>query len=296
MNQYPPVTVAIPTFKRCKDVVSLANSIIPQLENQDELLVIDDGSQDSTSEILKEIKRIRLLSNPFNEGMLSTWNKCLTSATHDWICIIHDDDTLAPNGLEIIRKACMLVQEPALIGHNYSGDNFDNSFRCRIIEPGHWAALHPLAIPSGVTIHRSIIDNVGLFDEKFKYSADIEYFSRICSKYTSIIIENPCVLSFNLHGQNYEYKTWSKPDFMTQLEEIEELIITYSGLTGEKASEYFRSKMNQYITYMLQTSSKSEDKTLLRKIGLMVKNKPYIGKKNYVTAHFAAFFNWLPNF
>jgi glycosyltransferase involved in cell wall biosynthesis len=295
MSENSQLTIAIPTYKRHQSVVSLVNSLIPQLVDKDELLVVDDGSQDGTSEVLSKMDQIRLISNSSNEGMLKTWNKCLTSASNDWICIIHDDDTITSDALKTIRKACRLTQEPALIGHSYCGDNFDNSFRCRIIEPGPWASLHPLAIPSGVTVHKSIIEDIGIFGEKFQYSADIEYFSRICSKYTSVIVENPRILTFNLHSQNYEYKTWSKPDFLTQLEQIEELIMAYSGLTGDKASEYFFHKMNSYVSYMLNTSSKAEDKTLLRKVGSMVKSKPYLMKRNRIAAHFASILSWVPS-
>jgi glycosyltransferase involved in cell wall biosynthesis len=295
MSKVSSLTIAIPTYRRHQSVVSLINSLIPQLVDEDELLVVDDGSQDGTSEILSKMDRIRLISNTSNEGMLKTWNKCLTSASNNWVCIIHDDDTIAPDALKTIRKACALAQEPVLIGHSYCEDNFDTSFRCHVIEPGPWASLHPLAIPSGVTIHKSIIEDIGIFGEKFQYSADIEYFSRICSKYTSVIVENPRILTFNLHSQNYEYKTWSKPDFLTQLEQIEELIMAYSGLTGDKASEYFFHKMNSYVSYMLNTSSKAEDKTLLRKVGSMAKSKPYLMRRNRIAAHFASILNWVPS-
>ncbi len=290
------LSVAIPTYRRCKSVVSLVDSIVPQLINGDELLVVDDGSQDGTSDVLRGVNRVRLISNELNEGMLKTWNKCLTSATHDWICIIHDDDTISPDALKTIRKAITLVQEPALIGHSYSGDDFDTCFRCRLVEPGPWAALHPLPVPSGVTIHREIIKAVGLFDERFQYSSDIEYFSRICAKFTSIVIENPRVVSFNLHSQNYEYKTWGKPDFLTQLEEIERCLITYSGISNEEASEYFHNKMNQYVRYIMDNSYKSEDKSLLRKFSLEAKTKKYLRRKNLLSAYIASVFNWAPKF
>ena len=294
MNTYSPLSIAIPTYRRCKSVVSLVNAIVPQLMDGDELMVVDDGSQDGTSDILSEINRVRLISNSSNEGMLKTWNKCLTSATYDWICIIHDDDTIAPDALQTIRKAITLVQEPTLIGHSYLEDDLDTCFRCRLVEPGSWAALHPLPVPSGVTIHREIIKAVGLFDERFQYSADIEYFSRICAKFTSVVIENPCIVSFNLHSQNYEYKTWGKPDFLTQLEEIEKCIITYSGINGEKASEYFRNKMNQYVKYIMNNSYKSEDKSLLRKFSSEAKTRKYLWRKTLLSAQIASLFNWTP--
>lgn len=296
-NESLSLTIAIPTYKRCKSVVALVNSIIPQLSDRDELIVVDDGSQDDTSDILGKIAGVKLISNLSNEGMLKTWNKCLTSGTHDWICIIHDDDTIESDALKTIRKTISQVQKPALIGHSHAGgEDLDNCLRYRFVEAGSWAALHPLAIPSGVTIHKDIIKEVGLFDERFQYSADIEYFSRICAKFTSIVIENPRIVSFNLHSENYEYKTWGKPDFLTQLEEIEKCIITYSGLSGEKASEYFQNKMNSYVRYIMENACKSEDKNLLRVFCSEAKTKTYLSKRNLLSARVASILNWSPKF
>lgn len=293
------LSIAIPTYKRCHSVTSLVNSIIPQLIDGDELLVVDDGSADNTSDILSKISRVRLISNSSNEGMLKTWNKCLTSTTHDWICIIHDDDMIEPDALKNIRKVIARVKEPTLIGHSYPEQNLnhlDNSLQYRSNEAGSWAALHPLTVPSGVTIHKEIINTIGVFDERFQYSADIEYFSRICAKFTSIAIENPRIVSFNLHSQNYEYKTWGKPDFLTQLEEIEKCLIDYAGLGGEKASEYFQNKMNSYIRYIMENSYKSEDKDLLRKFCSEAKTRTYLHRRVLLSAIIASILNFNPKF
>lgn len=290
------LTIVIPTYKRCKSVVSLVNSIIPQMMDEDELLIVDDGSKDRTADLLSKIAKVRLISNPSNEGMLKTWNKCLTSATNDWICMIHDDDTVETDALETIRKAIKLVTEPAIIGHIYNEASPNNNFRYRIVEPGSWAALNPFPIPSGVTIHRSIVKEVGLFDERFQYSADIEYFSRISSKFTSIVIESPRIVSFNLHSGNYEYKTWGKIDFLTQLEEIEKCLIEYAGIDGKEASEYFYNKMNAYVGYIMDNAYKSEDKFLLQKFCLEAKKRKYLNKKNLRSARIASVLNWYPKF
>jgi glycosyltransferase involved in cell wall biosynthesis len=294
MYNHSSVSVAIPTYKRCKSVVALVNSIIPQLMDEDELLVVDDGSQDGTADLIGEIERVRLMSNESNEGMLKTWNKCLTSSTNDWICMIHDDDTVAPDALQTIRKAIELAKEPAIVGHIYREDNPSNSFQYRLVEPGSWAALNPFPVPSGVTIHKEIIKELGLFDERFQYSADIEYFSRICAKFTSIVIENPRIVSFNLHSQNYEYKTWGKPDFLGQLEEIEKCLIKYAGIDGEEGSEYFHNKMNSYVSYVMNNLHKSEDKYLLQKFCAQTRTRKYLNKKALLSAWIASIFNWNP--
>ncbi len=296
MNNYLHLTVAIPTYKRCKNVLSLVQSILPQLHEEDELLVVDDGSQDGTAQSLESIKRLTLISNLSNQGMVKTWNKCLTFASNEWICLVHDDDTIAPEALKTIRKACSLVSEPALIAHESLDVNLDSRFRYRVVEPGAWAVQHSTLVPSGVTIHKSIIDSVGLFDEQFTYSPDIEYFARICAKFTSIRIESPHVLTFNIHHQNYEYKTWCKPDFFTQLEKIEMLLSTYSGLTEDVARTYFNYRMNQHIKHMLRYSSRADDKTLLQKVSSIIRDKPYLWRRNRANAQIAALLNWSPNF
>lgn len=294
MSNYLPLTVVIPTYERQKSVVSLCKAVLLQLEEDDELLVVNDGSKDGTAKALSKINQVRLISNSNNEGMVKTWNKCLVSASHDWICMIHDDDEVTPYALKTIRKVCSSWKKPAIIGHQYSGQNEDNSLQFRVAEPGRWAVLRPFAVPSGVTIHKSIVESVGLFDEQFKYSADIEYFSRICKYFTSITIENPQILVFNLHGDNFEFRAWKEPDILTQLEELERRILSYAELTERAAENYFNNKMNSYIEYIFYTSSKARDTSLLRKFGILAKNKPYLTTRNRIIANFAALFNWFP--
>jgi glycosyltransferase involved in cell wall biosynthesis len=289
-----PLSIAIPTYNRCDSIVPLANLIISQMGADDELLIIDDGSKDETTDVLSKIKQVRLISNSINEGMVKTWNKCLTSALHDWVCIIHDDDTLSQDALKTIRSVCDAWNKPAIIGHHYSNEGIKESLRFRVTEPGRWTSLHPFAVPSGVTIHKSIIESVGLFDEQFQYSPDIEYFSRIGAKFTSICIDNPKVVSFNLHDQNYEFKTWVKPDFIIQLEQIERLMIKYAELSEAEASQYFYSKMNSYVRYILNTSSTFKDRELLRKVGNLMKDRPYLGRKNRLSAYSASLVGWIP--
>lgn len=296
MTKSIPLTVAIPTYNRCQSVEKLIRSILPQLNPEDELLVIDDCSQDSTVEDLAIISQVRLVSHPSNQGMVKTWNHCLTEASHDWICMVHDDDMIADDALKTIRKACLLINQPALIGSKSLETEVDHAFRCRIVEPGSWSVLQAFSVPSGVTIHRAIVDTLGGFNEQFTYSPDLEYFSRVCAKYPVVAIENPQIIFFNLHSNNYEYVTWSKPDFLAQLEKIEAGITFNAGLEGDAASQLFYSRMNGHIAHILQYASRSSNKLLLKQFSLMVQTKPYLNRRNRLKANIAAILNWVPYF
>jgi glycosyltransferase involved in cell wall biosynthesis len=285
------LSIAIPTYNRHNSVVSLIKSISDQLSEQDELLVVDDGSTDGTAEIVGEISHVRLIKNSSNYGMVKTWNSCLKHASKEWICIIHDDDNIAPYALDTIRRACMAVGKPAVVSHRSLGVEIDSNFRYRVNEPGAWSTLNSCTIPSGVTVHREIISMVGLFNEDFKYSTDLEYFARAAAKYPSIIIESPEVVKFNFHDSNYEYKTWCKPNFISQLEAIERLVVSYANINETEAKEWFDSKMNAHINHMLATTRFSSDKFLPRKIGLTLRKRPYINIRNRLKVLIAILFN-----
>lgn len=286
----PPLTIAIPTYNRCQSVTALVKQLIPQLLPDDELLVVNDGSQDSTVETLHSIPEVKLVSNPSNYGMVKTWNRCLTAASQDWICVIHDDDSVASTALQTIRRACTLVAEPALIAHRSLDAHLDHSFRYRLTEPGTWAVLHTTTTPSGVTLHRSIVETIGTFNEQFPYSCDLEYFARICAHYPSLVIENPEILYYNQHDQNYQYKTWRQADFWQQLEAIERRILSYANLSAN-IEPYFRDRMSNYAQHMLKTAAQAEDKILLRHVGSVLLKQHYLGRKVRLAAGIATIFN-----
>jgi glycosyltransferase involved in cell wall biosynthesis len=268
-NSREPValTIAIPTYNRSGKVLPLVASILDQVSDADEVIVSDDGSTDDTIPRLREIQGIRVLQNATNQGMVANWNRCLKSANRDWICIVHDDDLLAPGALAAMRQACSLLKEPALILHDYQGERFDGAFRCTISRPCGWSVLHCPTIPSGAVVHRSVIDAVGTFDTRFSYCADLEYFARVAARYPLAIIESPRVVTFRLHHSNYEFSTWKTKDLLKQLEDAQSTIIRHAGCDEKaRAKTLLQSRMQHNLTYMLKIAGDLGDRSLVRKI------------------------------
>src|SRR5207344_370107 len=168
-----------------------------------------------------KIAGIRVIHHNQNQGMVQNWNYCLENASCDWICIIHDDDTLAPAGLEALRNACGFAGGPALILPTERQSECDTTVRYRLWSPGAWSVLHCPTIPSGAVIHRKIVEELGVFNPEFCYSADLEYFSRIAAHFPVVIIDSPLTIRYELHDSNYQTETWRKADFYPQLEEIQ---------------------------------------------------------------------------
>ena len=78
-------------------------SILEQLNTNDELIIIDDNSSDSTINIINDIKdnRIKLYINKLNLGHVKTFEKAITLANGDYIFLSDQDDYWLPNRLNI---------------------------------------------------------------------------------------------------------------------------------------------------------------------------------------------------
>src|ERR1017187_6998530 len=255
-----PLTIAIPAYNRSNAVTALLKTICAQATPEDEVIVSDDGSTDGTAEQASTIPGVRVIRHEKNQGMVANWNACLTAASREWICIIHDDDRLEPGAFDALRRACALASGPAVIMHRYAGSSFDAGFRYSYSESSAGTVLSCPEIPSGAVLRRDIIEAVGLFDPRFKYSADLEYFPRIAARFPLIVIESPRIIEYRLHGANYQFQTWGEADFYDQLEELGRSIISHAGVQDERLRrEILDNRLVGGLLYMLNRADQIGD-------------------------------------
>lgn len=101
-----PLSVVIPVYNGEKYLEEAINSVLGQTFTDYELLIIDDGSTDSSIKIIQSIKdsRIRLLKNEKNQGVAYTRNVGLKEAKGEYLAWMDCDDLIEPNRLEIQIK------------------------------------------------------------------------------------------------------------------------------------------------------------------------------------------------
>jgi glycosyltransferase involved in cell wall biosynthesis len=81
-------------------------SILPQLSSSDELLIVDDASEDDTPRIVLSFRddRIKLLRNNQNRGVIRSFERALASCRGDLIFLSDQDDLWRPNKVETFRR------------------------------------------------------------------------------------------------------------------------------------------------------------------------------------------------
>jgi glycosyltransferase involved in cell wall biosynthesis len=102
MASLPEVTVVVPTHSRW-DLLSTAAlpSSLRQEEVDVEVVVVDDGSTDSTAERLAAIgdPRVRVVRHDRPRGVAQARNAGIAAARGEWIALLDDDDLWAPRKL-----------------------------------------------------------------------------------------------------------------------------------------------------------------------------------------------------
>jgi glycosyltransferase involved in cell wall biosynthesis len=110
----PLVTIAIPTLNRAAWIKDCVQTALAQSYPNFEVLVSDNASTDATAETLNSVsdRRLRVIRQKENIGLLPNWNACLAEARGEFIVFVSDDDRVEPWLLD--RCATIFRREPRL--------------------------------------------------------------------------------------------------------------------------------------------------------------------------------------
>ena len=104
----PTISVIIPAYNAEKTIFETIDSIRKQTFEDFEIIVIDDGSEDKTLEIVESIadERIKLFSYP-NGGLPIARNRGIEHSLGDFLSFIDSDDLWTPDKLELQLTALL---------------------------------------------------------------------------------------------------------------------------------------------------------------------------------------------
>lgn len=98
------VSIIMPAYNAEKLISDSINSVLSQTYKNFELIVIDDCSQDQTSQVVENFilkdKRVKLIKNIKNKGVAETRNTGLDQAKGDYVAFLDSDDKWDNNKLE----------------------------------------------------------------------------------------------------------------------------------------------------------------------------------------------------
>ncbi len=187
MSTHPLVSVIVPAYNAERFLGDAVASVLRQNSKDLELIIVNDGSSDSTEALIERFKaedpRVRPVHKD-NGGPSSARNAGIAAARGDLVCFLDADDVLLPDKLE--RQGAFLQYFPScdlVYSDFYVGDAALNPILLRSMAPPDvpmpelfsyccWFA------PMSPLMRARVLAKVGAFDEKLRTSEDWDFWIR----------------------------------------------------------------------------------------------------------------------
>ena len=213
------ISVVIPSYNRAHTLGRALNSVFSQRYPAHEVIVVDDGSSDNTGELIhNEFPQVRLISQS-NRGVSAARNRGISAATSEWIALLDSDDEWLAQKLECIQQAYQQNPDQKL----FHSDEIwiRNGVRVNPMNKHAKSGGHifqqclPLCVisPSAAVIHRSLFDQIGLFDEDLPACEDYDLWLRVCHRYPVHYIDQPLIRKYGGHEDQLSAKYWGMDRF-----------------------------------------------------------------------------------
>jgi glycosyltransferase involved in cell wall biosynthesis len=198
----PKISVIIPAYNGEQTIKETIKSVLSQTLSQFEIIVINDGSQDKTLEVVSSIldPRLKVLSYP-NAGVSVSRNRGISQAGGDYVSFLDADDLWTPDKLESQLKALQANPQAAVAyswtdwidesgqflrsgGHiSVNGDVYAKLLLRDFVESG-----------SNPLIRRQALTEVGGFDKSLNLAADWDMWLRLAARYEFVAVPSSQIL------------------------------------------------------------------------------------------------------
>ncbi len=198
------VSVIIPTYNRANFLSEALESVFSQSCQGFEVIVVDDGSTDETSQIVSKFPQVIYIRQQ-HKGVASARNLGIKYAKGDLITFLDSDDLWLPKKLEY--QIAFFRNHPEAVAVQTEEIWIKNGKRInpkkKHLKEGGWI-FHRcvklcLVSPSGIMLRRKVFEEIGQFDEEFPVCEDYEFWLRLSVRYPIYLISEPLVIKRGGH-------------------------------------------------------------------------------------------------
>jgi glycosyltransferase involved in cell wall biosynthesis len=206
------VAVLITTFNDSEFLADALRSVFAQTHAADQIIVVDDGSDQSPAQLLEDFPNVMLIRKQ-NGGLASARNTGLRYATSGLICFLDADDRLKPDALAAGLACFRSCPKAALVYGGYHQIGRDGSERGsnNYRPPGNdpYATLltgNIIGMHAAVLFRRDVLLALGGYDEQLRMGEDYDLYLRIAQQYP--IASHPQIIAeYRWHGNNMSRDT-----------------------------------------------------------------------------------------
>lgn len=280
------ISVVVPVYNGELTVEETVRSVLNQTFSDFELIVINDGSTDSTPDILSKIQDPRLKVFSYsNAGLSASRNRGIKLASGELISFIDADDLWTPTKLESQLNA-LLANPRSAISYSWtncidaSGNLLD--FGIHVTADGDVFSkllkFFFLGSGSNALIRKQVFDEVGYFDETLTSAEDWDMFLRIASQYDFSAVPEPQIL------YRISDNSMSRNVIRQERESLKVIERAYSREPGKSISHLKKYTYANLFIYLASHAlrgapDRENGKIAARFLWISIKNNPSIIKQ-----------------
>ena len=199
------VSVIIPTYNRARLLPRCLDSVLSQDLQPLEIIVVDDGSADSTRDLVRrDYPGVKLISRE-NGGVSAARNAGIGAARSEWLAFLDSDDAWLPGKLDRQVQAVRGDPDTGIVHTDEiwlrNGVRVNPHLKHRKYGGSIFKFCLPRCVisPSSVMIHRRVFDRVGLFDETLPVCEDYDLWLRTCARMPVAFVNEPLITKYGGH-------------------------------------------------------------------------------------------------
>ena len=201
----PLVSVIITTYNHGCYLSKSIKSVLNQTYDNIEIIVIDDGSTDDTSEIIKDFPKV-VYHYQENGGLSNARNSGIDICRGEFVVFLDADDWLFPQGISANLQYMKQYPDLAFVSGSYFKVFVEkNSLTLNVVTVNrdhfkHFLQGNYVGVPAAVMYRRSILDKFR-FDESIKSCQDYDIYLNI-SRHHSVLHHGGIIAGYRLHSNN----------------------------------------------------------------------------------------------
>jgi glycosyltransferase involved in cell wall biosynthesis len=201
------VSIIIPCYNQGRFLGEAIASALHQSYPQVEVIVIDDGSTDNTSEVIDRFPEVHQIHQE-NQGVAEARNSGIRASTGRYLVFLDSDDRLLPQAIEIGVKLLQDRRDCAMVFGRYRTIAADGSLlqsrEYPVVEIDHYRQLllsNYIHTPSTVMFRRTVFETVRSFETLFNGAEDYDLYLRIARDFP-IVGHDELVADYRRHDSN----------------------------------------------------------------------------------------------
>ena len=232
----PLFSVIIPTYNSSLFIERTVESVTNQTCNDFEIIIVNDGSKDTTSEVLKRVSekdaRIKIITTPNSGGPVVPTNIGITAAKGKYIAFLDHDDEWRPQKLESVRNAFLYNPHIGFVASNVEVYNEESGVTSISYAPIKGSTVSVNDMFSGryfntfsmLVIRKDVLERVGLLDKGLSVFADYDIIVRMLSSgIVHVFLPDPLVI-YRVHDHNTSSMARS---VLKRIEDLERITTKY---------------------------------------------------------------------